>query len=232
MSALNASDPPAQDAPAAIDTQQLTQPPDGPRKPKTPSGRRACVACHTGKTRCSEHLPCQVTPPSPCCPVPPTHPRQSCIKRGLAQSCAYPDPDADHAHHTPGIPPHSAHLHDFAITPAPADPAAPPTAPPAQSHFVAVPPAYSGTLAQQQYYTDYNYAAASASSSSFSARPAKRPRTLTEEETQAITRNYTRGEFFIGNNAPVRIDVRLPVRLTLGDQDQVHFMIGESQPTM
>jgi hypothetical protein len=27
---------------------------------KAPSVRRACVACHTGKTRCSEVLPCQV----------------------------------------------------------------------------------------------------------------------------------------------------------------------------
>lgn len=29
---------------------------------KAPSVRRACVACHTGKTRCSEVLPCQVYP--------------------------------------------------------------------------------------------------------------------------------------------------------------------------
>lgn len=36
---------------------------------------RACVACHTGKTRCSNTLPCE-----------------SCVKRGLAASCAYPDP--------------------------------------------------------------------------------------------------------------------------------------------
>jgi hypothetical protein len=28
---------------------------------KAPSVRRACVACHTGKTRCSEVLPCQVS---------------------------------------------------------------------------------------------------------------------------------------------------------------------------
>ncbi|KAL6304874.1 hypothetical protein BKA93DRAFT_252505 [Sparassis latifolia] len=27
---------------------------------KAPSVRRACTACHTGKTRCSEVLPCQV----------------------------------------------------------------------------------------------------------------------------------------------------------------------------
>lgn len=30
------------------------------RPAKAPSVRRACVACHTGKTRCSEVLPCQV----------------------------------------------------------------------------------------------------------------------------------------------------------------------------
>lgn len=30
------------------------------RSAKAPSVRRACVACHTGKTRCSEVLPCQV----------------------------------------------------------------------------------------------------------------------------------------------------------------------------
>jgi hypothetical protein len=28
---------------------------------KGPSVRRACAACHTGKTRCSETLPCQVS---------------------------------------------------------------------------------------------------------------------------------------------------------------------------
>ncbi|KIY61779.1 hypothetical protein CYLTODRAFT_204978 [Cylindrobasidium torrendii FP15055 ss-10] len=45
------------------------------RKPKGPSVRKACVACHTGKTRCSESLPCQ-----------------ACVKRGIAATCAYPDP--------------------------------------------------------------------------------------------------------------------------------------------
>lgn len=41
-----------------------------------------------------------------------------------------------------------------------------------------------------------------ASTSTF--RPSKRPRNLTEEETAAITRNFTRGDFYVGNSAPVR----------------------------
>ena len=57
-------------------------------------------------------------------------------------------------------------------------------------------------------------------------RPHKRPRILTEEETAAITRNWTRGDFFVGNSGPVRIDPRLPVKLTLGEGDHVHFTIG------
>ncbi|KAG5717527.1 hypothetical protein E4T56_gene17938 [Termitomyces sp. T112] len=171
---MNAESPESSAAAAAIDTQQLQAGPEllaeCARKAKTPSVRRACVACHSGKTRCSEHLPCQ-----------------SCIKRGLASSCAYPDPD----------------------TPFPA----------------AVPPPPMYATLQQQYYSDYNGAYTGASTSTF--RPAKRPRPLTDQETAAI-RNFTRGDFFIGNNAPVRIDPRLPVRLTLGDGDQVHFTIGEA----
>lgn len=65
-----------------------------------------------------------------------------------------------------------------------------------------------------QYY-DYNGHFTGASSSSF--RPSKRPRPLTDEEAQAITRNFSRGDFYVGNSAPVRIDSRLPVRLTLGE---------------
>ncbi|KAG6808579.1 hypothetical protein H0H92_003662 [Tricholoma furcatifolium] len=153
----------------------------------------------------------------------PTQPpsEQSCIKRGLAASCAYPDPDADHqSHQTPGMPP-ANHLHDFAINTDTAP------QPPVQTFAPAPPPLYAtlqgtSTLSHQQYY-DYNYAGASTST----FRPGKRPRNLTEEESAAI-RNFTRGDFFIGNNAPVRIDTRLPVRLTLGEGDQVHFTIGES----
>ena len=65
-----------------------------------------------------------------------------------------------------------------------------------------------------------------ASTSTF--RPAKRPRNLTEEEAAAITRNFQRGAFFIGQSEPIRIDPRLPVRLTLAEGDQVHFLIGET----
>ncbi|KAF8899231.1 hypothetical protein BD779DRAFT_68797 [Infundibulicybe gibba] len=210
MSALP-TDEPAQDAPPSIDTQQLQQqlqqqhpqqdvnvqsiqpgqsistPSDTGRKPKAPSVRRACVACHSGKTRCSEVLPCQ-----------------SCLKRGLGATCAYPDPDAqDHqTHHTPA---------------------------PAVQSF-APPPMYAtiqGTpnLSHQQYY-DYNGTFTGASTSTF--RPNKRPRNLTEEEAAAITRNFSRGDFYVGNSAPVRIDPRLPVRLTLGEGDHVHFTVGEA----
>ncbi|TFK41984.1 hypothetical protein BDQ12DRAFT_677483 [Crucibulum laeve] len=163
------------------------------RKPKAPSVRRACVACHTGKTRCSEVLPCQ-----------------SCLKRGLGASCAYPDPDAQehHAQHTPGRNSSAA---------------------PSVSQGFAAQPMYGtiqGTpnLSHQQYY-DYNGTFTGASTSTF--RPNKRPRNLTEEEAAAITRNFSRGDFYVGTSAPVRIDPRLPVRLTLGEGDHVHFTVGE-----
>ncbi|KAF8347069.1 hypothetical protein F5887DRAFT_959152 [Amanita rubescens] len=202
MSALT-TDEPAQDAPPAIDTQQLQQlqhaaqdiqqplqppqPADAARKPKAPSVRRACVACHTGKTRCSEVLPCQ-----------------SCLKRGLGATCAYPDPDAqDHQpHHTPA-----------AVQAA--------FAPPPMYATLQGPP----NLSHQHYY-DYNGTFTGASTSTF--RPNKRPRNLTEEEAAAITRNFSRGDFFVGSSAPVRIDPRLPVRLTLGEGDHVHFTVGET----
>ncbi|RPD57146.1 hypothetical protein L227DRAFT_587768 [Lentinus tigrinus ALCF2SS1-6] len=212
MSALSEASTPAQDAAApSIDTQQLQQhnhqlpdlahqpghslsgtssasPADSSRKPKAPSVRRACTACHAGKTRCSEQLPCQ-----------------SCLKRGLGASCAYPDPDADnHQNQAQPLPPFAA---------------------------MAYPPPMQG-LAHPPYY-DYSNSFTSnaanptgASTSTF--RPNKRPRPLTEEETAAITRNFTRGDFFVGSSAPVRIDPRLPVRLTLAEGDQVHFSIGEA----
>ncbi|KAF9011103.1 hypothetical protein BDQ17DRAFT_1387581 [Cyathus striatus] len=201
MSAIP-TDEPAQDAPPSIDTQQLQQlqqqhqqqqdlsnavNSQSIQNAKAPSVRRACVACHTGKTRCSEVLPCQ-----------------SCLKRGLGATCAYPDPEAQdhHNHHTPA---------------------------PTVSQF-APPPMYgtiqgAPNLSHQQYY-DYNGAFTGASTSTF--RPNKRPRNLTEEETAAITRNFSRGDFFVGSSAPVRIDPRLPVRLTLGEGDHVHFTIGEA----
>jgi hypothetical protein len=80
-------------------------------------------------------------------------------------------------------------------------------------------------LSHQQYY-DYNGTFTGASTSTF--RPNKRPRNLTEEEAAAITRNFSRGDFYVGNSAPVRIDPRLPVRLTLGEGDHVHFTVGEA----
>ncbi|KAI9512481.1 hypothetical protein F5148DRAFT_1162073 [Russula earlei] len=199
---------PAQDtATPSIDTQQLQQPPppqslvqdpqlhaqlhqspqasisDTPRKPKAPAVRRACTSCHSGKTRCSEILPCQ-----------------SCLKRGLGATCAYPDPEApvDHSQQqTPG----SSSLISF------------------------VPMTAEATLTHQQYY-EYNGSFTGASTSTF--RPNKRPRPLTEEEAAAITRNFSRGDFYIGTSAPIRIDPRLPVRLTLGEGDHVHFTIGET----
>ncbi|KAH9849281.1 hypothetical protein C2E23DRAFT_870801 [Lenzites betulinus] len=225
MSALSEASTPAQDAAApSIDTQQLQQhnpalaadlhqpqqqlagsaaQAEASRKPKAPSVRRACTACHSGKTRCSEVLPCQ-----------------SCLKRGLGASCAYPDPDAEPQNHQPQ--------------------AQPPQVPPFPA-AMAYPPPMQG-LAHPHYY-DYNSTfvanppaaappapstSAPAAPSTSSFRPAKRPRPLTEEETAAITRNFTRGDFFVGSSAPVRIDPRLPVRLTLAEGDQVHFSIGEA----
>ncbi|KAG5340507.1 hypothetical protein C0989_001414 [Termitomyces sp. Mn162] len=185
---MNAESPESSAAAAAIDTQQLQ------------AGPELLAECaRKGRSLCSSRCGADImqrkrrlcaAPASPAirarraaasiCPA-------SCIKRGLASSCAYPDPD----------------------TPFPA----------------AVPPPPMYATLQQQYYSDYNGAYTGASTSTF--RPAKRPRPLTDQETAAI-RNFTRGDFFIGNNAPVRIDPRLPVRLTLGDGDQVHFTIGEA----
>ena len=95
--------------------------------------------------------------------------------------------------------------------------------------FAPPPPMYATlqapNLSHQQYY-DYNGTFTGASTSTF--RPNKRPRNLTEEETAAITRNFSRGDFYVGSSAPVRIDPRLPVRLTLGEGDHVHFTVGEA----
>ncbi|KIY50637.1 hypothetical protein FISHEDRAFT_38840, partial [Fistulina hepatica ATCC 64428] len=164
---------------------------------KGPSVRRACTACHTGKTRCSEVLPCQ-----------------SCLKRGLGSTCAYPDPDAQQA---------DSQSNGVLLTPG----YAPPTYNTLQTGLAQQPyyeyNSQSGTLSSQ-----YSIAGTgSARSDPTSFRPTKRPRNLTEEEAAAITRNFTRGDFYVGNSAPVRIDPRLPVRLTLGDGDHVHFTVGE-----
>jgi len=150
------------------------------RSSPVPRIRRACTACHTGKTRCSEVLPCQ-----------------SCLKRGLGATCAYPDPDQ--SDQNGGQAASASAQPSFA-------------APTAFSQMATMP---------TQYYYDYN-----ASTSTF--RPTKRPRPLTEEEAAAITRNFQRGDFYVGNSGPVRIDPRLPVRLTLGEGDHVHFTISEA----
>ena len=77
-------------------------------------------------------------------------------------------------------------------------------------------------------FYDYSGFSSSAGASTSTFRPNKRPRNLTEDEAAAITRNFTRGAFFVGQSEPIRIDPRLPVRLTLAEGDQVHFLIGET----
>jgi hypothetical protein len=140
---------------------------------------------------------------------------QSCLKRGLGPTCAYPDPDAsDPSQQTPGT--ITGRIATSTCSPF----LAVPTFAPPQMFTHAV----QANLSHQQYY-DYNGTFTGASSSTF--RPNKRPRNLTEEETAAITRNFSRGDFFVGSSAPVRIDPRLPVRLTLGEGDHVHFTVGE-----
>lgn len=87
------------------------------------------------------------------------------------------------------------------------------------------------SLPQPNYY-DYNQPFPGTGASTSTFRPNKRPRNLTDEEAAAITRNFTRGAFFIGQSEPIRIDPRLPVRLTLAEGDQVHFLIGEAVTPM
>ena len=140
---------------------------------------------------------------------------QSCLKRGLGASCAYPDIDVQSdSHNTPGTFFQSVTITEIKII----RNSAPPV-----TNFA--PPMFPPNLSHQQFY-DYNGAFTGASSSTF--RSNKRPRTLTEEEAAAITRNFSRGDFYVGNSAPVRIDPRLPVRLTLGEGDHVHFTVGEA----
>ncbi|THH02375.1 hypothetical protein EW145_g6758 [Phellinidium pouzarii] len=87
---------------------------------------------------------------------------------------------------------------------------------PPQASFMSQIPVHTGP-----YYYDY-------SASTTTLRSAKRPRPLTEDEAAAITRNFQRGDFYVGTSGPVRIDPRLPVRLTLGEGDHVHFTISEA----
>lgn len=166
-----------------------------------------------------------IHPPTPYSPDLPT---QSCLKRGIGNTCAYPDPDADT--NVPNQPPRASY-HPLSLT----TPIDMPPPPPAQAPAFAVPPPMPPypppmhPLQQHPQYYDYSNSFGNPTNSSF--RPTKRPRPLTEEETAAI-RNYTRGDFFVGSSAPVRIDPRLPVRLTLAEGDQVHFTIGGEGPFM
>ncbi|KAJ7929411.1 kinase-like domain-containing protein [Mycena leptocephala] len=58
-------------------------------------------------------------------------------------------------------------------------------------------------------------------------RPTKRQRSLYEHEASLFAHNFNRGDFFVGNSAPVRIDPRLPVCITLlRSGDNVHFDVG------
>ncbi|KAF8831967.1 hypothetical protein HHX47_DHR1000932 [Lentinula edodes] len=142
----------------------------------------------------------------------------SCLKRGLGSSCAYPDPDVQSSTNSNNSSTNGQLESPHAV---------PSFAPPMYAAVPTHPPAVStpANMNHTQYY-DYNGHFTGASSSSF--RPAKRPRPLTDEETQAITRNFSRGDFYVGTSAPVRIDPRLPVRLTLGEGDNVHFTVGDA----
>ncbi|KAL7285524.1 hypothetical protein ACG7TL_000628 [Trametes sanguinea] len=240
MSALSEASTPAQDAaPPSIDTQQLQQhnqqlPTDLQQQPQQQiSGSSSANPADASRKRTSclpvaavvprTHLRIQPKRPPSVVLARPAMP--SCLKRGLGNSCAYPDPESEN------------HQSNQAQQP--------PQVPAFAAAAMGYPPPMQG-LAHPHYY-DYNntFAAspqapapapapapnpptAAASSSTSSFRPAKRPRPLTEEETAAITRNFTRGDFFVGSSAPVRIDPRLPVRLTLAEGDQVHFSIGEA----
>ncbi|KAH9486408.1 hypothetical protein JR316_0000472 [Psilocybe cubensis] len=207
-------DEPAQEAPSAIDTQQLQQQLQQQQQEGTPPEPPRKRISFFSLPLCPAHCPPQPRPPLSAGPASPVTLARlaaarfspaSCLKRGLGNSCAYPDPDAQEqqGHHSASAP--------------------------AQNVQFAPPPMYAtlqGTpnLSHQQYY-DYNGSFTGASTSTF--RPNKRPRALTEEETAAI-RNFSRGDFFVGSSAPVRIDPRLPVRLTLGEGDHVHFTVGET----
>ncbi|KAJ7157111.1 hypothetical protein C8R46DRAFT_1113437 [Mycena filopes] len=147
---------------------------------------------------------------------------QNCLKRGLGNVCTYPPPENMNPEQQQG---HAAGAAggESVSTPGGTTTTFATAAPPVYAVAAASGAQPGMTLNHQQYY-DYNGTFTGASSSTF--RPAKRPhRVLTEEET-AVVRNFSRGDFFVGNSAPVRIDPRLPVRLTLGEGDHVHFNVG------
>ncbi|CCM03638.1 uncharacterized protein FIBRA_05782 [Fibroporia radiculosa] len=195
MSALSEASTPAQDAaPPSIDTQHLHQGPLHPdlhHQQALQNGSVSAPVSDNGRKRESPVLPVSLAVAQPLDPSK----GASCLKRGLGAQCAYPDPEADHTQNQPQ------------------PPAQVPFAPPPM-----YPPPAMHNLGQPPHYYEYNNTFAGASTSTF--RPNKRPRNLTEEEAAAITRNFTRGDFFVGSSAPVRIDPRLPVRLTLAEGDQ------------
>ena len=156
----------------------------------------------------------------------PSSSSQSCLKRGLGATCAYPDPDADPQQtQSPGTSRWNAGVR-WAVNSQEPEPEAqvPPFAPPPPIPY---PPPPMHGLRHPPYY-DYTGTCSGTGASTSTFRPNKRPRNLTEEEAAAITRNFTRGAFFVGQSEPIRIDPRLPVRLTLAEGDQVHFLIGET----
>ncbi|KZT32613.1 hypothetical protein SISSUDRAFT_523603 [Sistotremastrum suecicum HHB10207 ss-3] len=100
---------------------------------------RACIACHAGKTKCSDSLPCEY-----------------CIKKGIADSCAYPEPDSNKpssepAHRRRG--PIPAQPANVSQTPVP--PLSTSTPPSTTSTIVSQQPYYANNSAPQSYYYEY-----------------------------------------------------------------------------
>lgn len=228
------TDEPAQDQPAALDQQQMAPAPDA-QTPDSARKRQSSLCLPPPAHRSPQPRPRpSAAPASPVTRARPAAARSSPASPVSSAASAPPapiqTPTLQTAHqvraHTPSPPP----LTPPTVAPAgtPAVSAAAAAAAAAAVQF-APPPVYAtlgaAPLATQQFY-DYNGAFTGASSSTF--RPNKRPRNLTEEEAAAITRNFSRGDFFVGSSAPVRIDPRLPVRLTLGEGDHVHFTVGEA----
>ncbi|KAF8203867.1 hypothetical protein BJ912DRAFT_1052643 [Pholiota molesta] len=192
-------------APAGPAARRTGPEPGGDARPKRPPSAGRASPVTLAKPAAARPSPARYRVPLSPLSLP-LSPPQSCLKRGLGASCAYPDPDSQD--------------HQNQQTPAASSSTTVQFAPPPMYATLGAP-----NLSHQQYY-DYNGTFTGASTSTF--RPNKRPRNLTEEEAAAITRNFSRGDFYVGSSAPVRIDPRLPVRLTLGEGDHVHFTVGEA----